>query len=366
MRLWVPVAVSALVQLPAAAWAARLAQADAASAALTIALAAVGPLALLAARRMPGPVVAVTGTSALVLFLAGVGGGPPPMAFAFALAAGVIRGARVWSWTVLAAVWSAALVLAMLLTASPWHPPRVVATTLGLLAAVGLAEVVRGRRERIREHREELARRRLTAAEEERLRIARELHDVLAHSLSQINVQAGVGLHLAETRPEKAAAALASIKTVSKTALDDVRAVLGVMRAEGERVPRAPQASVADIRALAETTELPGVALDVVDELDGREIVAPVGAAAYRIVQEALTNIARHGVGVTHVRVRLSDAGGCLIVEVRDDGEPIAMTPGGGLLGMRERTELLGGSFHTASGDDGVVVRAEIPWTEQP
>lgn len=365
LRLWVPVVASAVVQLPAAAWAVRLEQADAASAALTLGMAALGPLALIAARRAPGIVVVLCGAAALVLFLVGIGGGPPPIAFAFALVGAVVRGARVWAWAVLAVAWSSALVLAVVLPSEPWHPPRIAATTLGLLFVTALGEAARGRRERLRMHRETLERRRRSAAEEERLRIARELHDVLAHSLSQINVQAGVGLHLAEAQPERAAEALASIKAASKSALDEVRAVLGILRSEGEDAPRAPHPGTAELGALVAGTRLPGVAVEYVDELAGAEVPAPVGAAAYRIVQEALTNVARHGQGVTRVRVRVGVADGHLHLEVRDDGRPAPAEPGRGLLGMRERTELLDGSFHTAF-DDGFVVRAEIPMTEAP
>jgi hypothetical protein len=124
----------------------------------------------------------------------------------------------------------------------------------------------------------------------ERVRIARELHDVLAHSLSQINVQAGVGLHLMDKQPEKAAAALASIKETSKTALDEVRSVLGVLRAEGGADPSAPLVPEPDLARLA------GLAASVTSQgidvsLDNRFGAVPqaVQLAVYRIVQESLT-----------------------------------------------------------------------------
>ncbi|TPX03163.1 hypothetical protein FJ656_18650 [Schumannella luteola] len=206
------------------------------------------------------------------------------------------------------------------------------------------------------------ARRRASAAEEERLRIARELHDVLAHSLSQINVQAGVGLHLAETQPEKATEALAAIKQASKTALDDVRSVLGVLRADGEAAPRSPQPGLDGIAALVAATGVPGAEVQFVDELEGATVPAAVGAASYRIVQEALTNVARHGAEVTRVEVRLSRDGDALRVRVHDDGRVDAFEPGRGLLGMRERVERLGGSFDV-SADHGFGIDARIPFT---
>lgn len=362
LRLWVPVALSALVQLPAAIVLVHLAQPERGIAAATIALAAVGPLALIAARRLPGPVVAVVAAATVGELLIGVNGGPPPIALAFALVGAIVRGARIWAWVSLAVGWAIALVAGILAPSEVWTPPRVVGTTLGLLVVMGIGEGIRSRRDRAREFRAAAARRRLTAAEEERMRIARELHDVLAHSLSQINVQAGVGLHLADTQPEKAAEALASIKLTSKTALDEVRAVLGVLRADGEQAPRTPQPSLDDLGALVESVEIPGARV----ELDARELPSvptAVAAAAYRMVQEALTNVARHGSGVSLVEVRVGGEPGLLQVEVHDDGRAGAFEPGRGLLGMRERVELLGGRFETDTAD-GFTVRAELPWRE--
>ncbi len=356
LRLWVPVVLSALIQLPAAVWLVKVTEPDLAAAVTTIVLALVGPVALIGARRFPGPVVVVATGAALGSLLVAAGGGPPPVALAFALIGAIVRGARLWAWLSLTFGWSIALVVGLLAPAAPWHPARVVGTTLGLLLVMGIGEAIRTRRERIREYRAAATRRRLTAAEEERMRIARELHDVLAHSLSQINVQAGVGLHLAEAHPEKATEALAVIKSTSKAALDDVRAVLGVLRADGDDAPRAPQPGFDAIGALVGDTEIPGVAIEFRDERKATDVAAPIGAAAYRIVQEALTNITRHGVDVTRVAVVLADRDG-LVVEVRDDGSPGAFEPGRGLLGMRERVELLGGRFEV-SNDGGFTVRA--------
>ncbi len=360
LRLWIPVVLSAFVQLGAAGWILRVEHPAPPTAALTVGLAALGPLALIAARRFPGPVVAVVAAAAVAELLFGAVGGPPPLAFAFALAGAVARGARVWAWTSFAAGWAIAFGVSLLDPPGGWTSPRIVGTTLGLLLAIGLGELIRSRRERMRAFRAAAARRRRTAAEEERLRIARELHDVLAHSLSQINVQAGVGLHLAEAQPEKAVEALAAIKQASRTALDDVRAVLGVLRAEGEDAPRAPQPGVAGIAALVAATGIPGVQVVLDDDLGEREVPAPVGAAAYRIVQEALTNVARHGDGVTRVDVRLARDAHGIRIEVRDDGHVAPFEPGRGLLGMRERVEQLGGDFEIVR-DGGFVIRARLP-----
>ncbi|AYF98946.1 sensor histidine kinase [Protaetiibacter intestinalis] len=359
-RLWAPVVLSALVQLPVAAVLVRLVQPDPWIATATIALAAVGPLALIAARRLPGPVAAVATAAAVGELLVGVNGGPPPLALVFALAAAVVRGARVWAWVSLAVGWATAFAVLLVAPEQAWSPLRIVGTTLGLLLVMGIGESLRTRRERAAEFRAVLARRRMDAAEAERMRIARELHDVLAHSLSQINVQAGVGLHLAESRPEQAVEALAAIKQTSKTALDDVRTVLGMLRDEGEQAPRAPQPSLDGIPALVASVEIPGARVELVDRFAPHEVPAAVGAAAYRIVQEALTNVGRHGVDVGRVTVRLDAAPGGLLVEVDDDGTPGEVVPGRGLLGMRERVELLGGRFETDA-EHGFTVRAVLP-----
>src|SRR5262249_23065165 len=150
--------------------------------------------------------------------------------------------------------------------------PLVIALVLTLL--VGVGEAIRGRRERYREVSRQIAARREAAAEAERLRIARELHDVLAHSLSQISVQAGVGLHLVEPRPEKARESLEAIKTVSSQALEEVRGVLGFLRADGsdgadDYAARAPEPDLARIPVLVETYRRAGLAVGYEQELSG-------------------------------------------------------------------------------------------------
>jgi signal transduction histidine kinase len=228
---------------------------------------------------------------------------------------------------------------------------------------VGVGEAMRNRRERFREISQRVAARRETAAEEERLRIARELHDVLAHSLSQISVQAGVGLHLFDTRPEKARESLAAIKTTSSQALEEVRGVLGFLRSEGYPASRAPEPDLDRIPLLVETYRRAG--LEVTYENHLAAVPAPaIQLAVYRIVQESLTNIGRHA-QATSVRIQLTEDAGDYVVSVADDGRGLPDGPsqtGKGMLGMRERAELLGGTFATTSGESGgLVVTARIP-----
>ena len=175
--------------------------------------------------------------------------GPPYIALAFAIVSAIVRGARVWAWASISAAWVVTLVLGIAVGLS-WQPIRLVGITLGILLVVGIGEAVRTRRERFAEISRRFAERQQSEVQAERVRIARELHDVLAHSLSQINVQASVGLHLMDKQPGTAADALASIKETSKTALDEVRSVLGVLRAEGGVDPAAPLVPEPDLSRL--------------------------------------------------------------------------------------------------------------------
>ena len=197
------------------------------------------------------------------------------------------------------------------------------------------------------------------------MRIARELHDVIAHSLSQINVQAGVGLHLMDSQPEQARVALANIKETSKTSLDEVRSVLGMLRADdgdSAELPLVPQPDLERLRILATGTGALTVAID--DRLDHAAIPQAVQSAIFRIVQESITNTVRHAEGATRVDVVLEPDGDGVRVEVRDDGvgSRESSADGKGLLGMHERAELLGGTLEAGPADgDGFRVLARLP-----
>ena len=249
-----------------------------------------------------------------------------------------------------------------------------VRTTLGILIVVGIGEGIRGRRDRMAEFRRRVSQRRQTEVQAERVRIARELHDVLAHSLSQINVQAGVGLHLMDKQPDKAKEALASIKETSKTALDEVRTVLGVLRAEGGADPNAPllpEPDLSRLPGLAASLTAQGIDVRLDDKLVADQVPKPVQLALYRIAQESLTNITRHAEGVTRATISLERRDGVYRLEVRDDGRAAGQgaaaaaaseSGGRGLLGMRERAELLGGHLTAGPADGGgFEVVAELP-----
>jgi signal transduction histidine kinase len=365
--LWAPVLISFAVQVPAALWISTRGHFPLGSAALLVGIALIGPLSLIAARRWPGPVVAITAVAASADVIVNPNGGPPYLALAFAIVSAIVRGARVWAWVSISVAWTATIVVALVFGASRFEGPRVVATTLGILIVVGLAEGLRARRERYANFRRRMAEAQQSELQAERVRIARELHDVLAHSLSQINVQAGVGLHLMERQPEKAAEALASIKDTSKTALEEVRSVLGILRAENGADPSAPLVPEPGLDRVSALT-VPGVRVELDDRLDHPAVPQPVQFAIYRIVQESLTNVGRHAAGASVVRVVLAHDDDGYRVAVRDDGRPAAMpstaaeSGGRGVLGMRERAELLGGRLTAGPADGGgFEVVAELP-----
>ncbi len=367
-RLWIPVIVSLAIQLSGALWLLRFHERPMWQVAVTLALAIVGPASLLLARKLPGPVVAFTAAAAAAdILLADPNSGPPYIALAFAIGGAIVRGARIWAWVSIAVAWVATLVLAAIMGID-LPPGRIAFTTLGILIVLGLGEAVRTRREHYEEYRREYAQRKVSEVQAERVRIARELHDVLAHSLSQINVQAGVGLHLAEQQPEKAREALASIKETSKTALDEVRSVLGVLRDE-RRDPEAPLVPEPDLSRLpALVSGVAAQGLDVTSSIDPDDATLaaapkPVQLAIYRIVQESLTNVLRHS-GATRASVDVGIEDGAYLISVDDNGSGFADTEAGrGLTGMRERAELLGGTLDTGrspSGGAEVIVRIPV------
>jgi signal transduction histidine kinase len=196
--------------------------------------------------------------------------------------------------------------------------------------------------------REEEARRRVA---EDRLGIARDLHDSVAHAMATINVQSGVAAHLLDRDPSQARGALEAIRAASSHTLDELGAIVGVLRDPRTAAPRTPVSTLADVEALVVRSRADGLAVTA-DVRGTVESVAPsVSAAAYRVVQEALTNVRRHagGVASAELDVVVGD-GGAVRVSVRDDGRGSGVngsTTGFGLIGMRERVEATGGLLQT-------------------
>jgi signal transduction histidine kinase len=221
-----------------------------------------------------------------------------------------------------------------------------------------LGQTLRARRDRLDAAEERAARAELErdadarrAVADERLRIAQELHDVVAHSMSVIAVQAGVGAHVIDTQPEEARKALAAIEATSRSALQEMRRMLGLLRQEDDpRGPRSPAPQQADVEALVQSVRDAGVPVELAWRGDlSLPIPDSVRFAGYRILQEALTNVLKHA-GRARVWVTVTLADGEASVEVIDDGRGAAATStnghvGHGLLGMRERVAVFGGRF---------------------
>lgn len=361
-RIVIPVAISLLIQLPPNLW--WFDQSRVLVAVVPVVLAIVGPLALLLIRRIPGAVVTFMSLAACVDFVMSerMQGGPF-VALAFAIIISIARGARVWAWISVGVSWVGTVAVGLLMGVD-WHPARIAITTLGILVTFGIGEGLRTRTEHIDEFRRAQRQRQQTEVQAERVRIARELHDVLAHSLSQINVQAGVGLHLMQNQPAKAAEALASIKETSKTALDEVRSVLGVLRAEdgqGPGAPLVPEPDLSRLAGLVASVSSQGVVVTM--RCDVTDAPKPAQLAIYRIVQESLTNVVRHA-HATSAHVTVGVDGADFVVTIGDDGAGFTEAPvsGRGLLGMHERAELLGGSLEVgAAPGGGTLITARIP-----
>jgi signal transduction histidine kinase len=246
-------------------------------------------------------------------------------------------------------------------------PSAVFALSLGagLAALLGGSELIRLRRERsvaLTQGRKEEA---LRQASEERLRIARELHDIVAHNISVINVQANSALHLMDRQPERARLALSTIHEVSKQALVELRSVLGVLRDVDQEAPLAPTPGLAQLAGLLERSLAAGLTVDVVEEGERRSLPAEIDLAVYRIVQESLTNTTRHSAS-GRANIHLTYGEGHLLVEVQDDGPALRTGrvngTGKGMIGMSERVEAVGGTLEAGpSAGGGFSVRARLP-----
>lgn len=335
-------------------------------------LLAVGPAALVVRRRYPVAVYLFAFATTLGYVALGYPRGPIFFALIVSFLTVVLAGHRVVAMAVLAAGYVSFLFADAVFLDEPgpgWVPAVGLAAWLIVLAGVG--EGIRVRRVRVLDAaraREEEARRR---ASEERLRIARELHDVLAHNISLINVQAGVALHLMEEQPAQARTALTAIKAASKDALGELRSVLDVLRQVDEGPPRAPTAGLEDLDRLVSGATAAGIDVRVVTEGTPRPLPPSVDLAAFRIVQEALTNVTRHA-GQATATISLTYGDADLTVQVDDDGRGRSSVNGtsaggNGIPGMKERAAALGGRLDAGpKPDGGFRVRSSLPLPPPP
>jgi signal transduction histidine kinase len=329
-----------------------------------LALAVVQSLALLLRRRQPLPVLA---TVVLASAVASAFGDIPPFASAVALYTVAVQLDR--RRALRAGLVSLVVLAAPLLQQTGYQPGDFVFHVVAFAAAWLVGDNVRTRRayyrelearaERLEREREEDARR---AAAEEQARIARELHDVIAHNVSVMVVQAAAANDVFETHPERARDALRSIEATGRSALTELRRLLGVVRPSGREL-REPQPGLASLAVLVEQVRATGLSIDLELEGDLEGLPAGLDLSAYRIVQEALTNTLKHG-HATSASVRLRRRDHELELEVCDDGagEAAGSVGGHGLIGMRERASLLGGVLESGPAEGGgFAVRARFP-----
>lgn len=325
-------------------------------------LLAVGGLALAAGRRSPVLVLAVTGLCAVGYQAAGFD--VAAVAFLFAVYAAMRAGHRivtvVVSVAVLATLPVAALVSGLHDTGEAFAQARGALQIAWLIAAAAAGEALRQAEQRADEAertREETARRR---ADEERLHIARELHDSLTHQISVIKVQSEAAVHVATKRGEQVPVSLLAIREAGREASRELRATLEALRDDDTTPPH----GLDHLPELVERAGRAGLEATLTIEGHRHDVPAAVGRTVYRIVQESLTNIARHAEATT-ASVRIDYYPDAVALQVDDDGKATPETapvPGIGLLGMRERVTALGGRLRAAPrGEGGFSVQAELP-----
>jgi signal transduction histidine kinase len=340
-----------------------------------VVVAAIIGLPVAVRRRWPLTVLAVVTAPAAVSTVFGIS----PLAYVpVALALYLVGAATPGRRSVVAMAACMVAVGAGLVGEAVMDPPSdranvVVVVALAWLIAGGmwaLGRAVRVRRAYEAHIADQRSRQALT---DERMRIAREVHDIVAHSMSLIAARAGIANHVAETRPEEARAALRLIESTSRDALHDMRRVLGVMRTGADTAELAPAAGLASLTDLADRARDAGVEVElaVSDEGGGASSEPPPGPAlvAYRVVQESLTNAVKHA-APTRCRVAVVTDGTAIRVEVTDEGPPghaparrLMPAGGNGLVGMRERVEMYGGVFGAGPcAGGGFAVSARVPY----
>ena len=351
--------------------------------ALAVVLVVVGFGAIALRRRFPVPVLAVVSVATIAYVVRDYpDNGLPVMALIALYTVASLRSRAIWAATVM-------IYLALLLFAAVTSPDQLsLGDFIGNVAVYGIAAVfgdsVRVRRaytETLEARAADLERNQQVEAQravaEERLRIARELHDVVAHAMSVVAVQSGVGAHVIDTDPVEAKRILENVKVTSREALDEMRRLLGVLRrqepdGDGPTRDLAPVPGLDGVEGLAQGLREAGVPVQV--EVSGTRADVPPGVdlCAFRIVQEALTNVLRHA-GPARAQVDVEYGPGAVTVRVTDDGRGAAAAPtppsaggGHGLLGMRERVAVFGGELTTGPQvGGGFRVSATLPF-ERP
>jgi signal transduction histidine kinase len=327
----------------------------------------VGPLALVVRRWHPVPVLWVC----LAAMMAPSGSGFAHLSIVVAFFVAATSGKRHSAWLALALgfvwdIWLAPLIYGY---AVPLNDMLLLAGWL--LALVIAAEATRIRAERVAATRASRQMEQRRHRSEERLRVARDLHDVIGHNISLINVQSSMGLELMDSQPEQARAALTAIKSVSKEALEELRTMLTTLRQDDDTAPRSPAPGLDRLPELIELTRAAGLTVEVEVTGEASPLPAAVHLAAYRIIQESLTNVTRHA-GRARVTVRVTYDNANMHVEIDDDGKApsngaSAIGTGSGITGMRERAAALGGDLSAGfRHGGGFRVSARLPVRSSP
>jgi signal transduction histidine kinase len=336
--------------------------------ALGWALLVVGPVALVARRRHPLPVLWVC----LAAAVAPSGTGLAHVSLVVAVFTAATAGKRYQAWLAQGIAFCYVIWIGPLAYGYAVPPVNDALTLAGwLLAILIAAEATRIRGERAAATRASRQIDQRRHQSEERLRVARDLHDVIGHNISLINVQASMGLDLMDSQPEQARAALSAIKSASKEALEELRTMLTTLRQDDDDAPRSPAPGLDRLPELIELTRAAGLAVEVETAGKAPPMPAAVHLAAYRIVQESLTNVARHA-GRARVTVRVSYDDTNMHVEIDDDGTAPSgggspLGTGSGITGMRERAAALGGDLSAGfRHGGGFRVSARLPVRPAP
>nr|WP_202437547.1 histidine kinase [Streptomyces sp. SID5910] len=318
-----------------------------------------GAAALVLRRRAPLPVLAFTGCLSIVECVTGDPRAPVVMSAVVALYTVAATTDRSTTWRVGALTMTVLTGAAMLAGPLPWYAQDNLAVFAwtGIGATAGDAvrsrrafvRAIRERAEKAERTREEEARRRVA---EERLRIARDLHDVVAHHIALVNVQAGVAAHVMDKRPDQAKEALAHVREASRSALNELRATVGLLRqSDDPKAPTEPAPGLHRLDELVATFHHAGLHVEVARADQGTTLPTAVDLAAYRIIQEALTNVQKHAGPQAKAEVSIVRVGPHIEVTVLDDGAGGTRAPAGGgghgLLGMRERVTAVRGTLTT-------------------
>ncbi|MEU5315626.1 sensor histidine kinase [Streptomyces sp. NPDC021056] len=325
---------------------------------LSLVLIGLSAAALVFRRRAPMTVLALTGSFSIVECVTGDPRAPVAMSAVIALFTVASATDRPTAWRVGLLTMTVLTAAAMLGGPLPWYAQE----NLGIFAWTGIGatagdavrsrrafvQAIRDRAEKAERTREEEARRRVA---EERLRIARDLHDVVAHHIALVNVQAGVAAHVMDKRPDQAKEALAHVREASRSALNELRATVGLLRQSGDpEAPTEPAPGLDRLDELVGTFRSAGQHVEVARADSDTTLPAAVGLAAYRVIQEALTNVQKHAGTEAKAEVSVVRVGPNIEITVLDNGagedEP-ADGGGHGLLGMRERVTALRGTLTT-------------------